>query len=323
SDAKPIPFREQSFINGDGRPFTTFAASGVVDIGPPGAPFLGTIIFMAGNGSDAAVASAPGGQSLRLFYHGDYARAGRVMIGDKSYDVLLEDKFTTGDFSGQTPPQPPHQAENAIRFLIDRGGTGHFSATDKFGAFASFAIDGVSYELSGITPSGDRLILGPSSQAVKELPVPPDLSVGKIVPAFVATTIDGKAIHFPSDYKGKIVALDFWATWCGPCLIEAPRLAEASAKYSSHGLAILGVSLDSPGDLAKLRDYAQKQQMDWPEIFDGKMWDSDLVMSYGLSSIPSVFLVDGDTGAVLAGPGEMTADQLMPQIEKAIERKGE
>jgi thiol-disulfide isomerase/thioredoxin len=157
---------------------------------------------------------------------------------------------------------------------------------------------------------------------VKELPVPPDLSVGKTVPAFVAKTIDGKAIHFPSDYKGKIVALDFWATWCGPCLIEAPRLAEASAKYSSHGLAILGVSLDSPGDVAKLRDYAQKQQMDWPEIFDGKMWDSGLVMSYGLSSIPSVFLVDGDSGVVLAGPGEMTADQLMPQIEKALAGKG-
>ena len=157
---------------------------------------------------------------------------------------------------------------------------------------------------------------------MKELPVPPDLSAGKTVPPFVATTIDGKVIHFPADYKGKIVALDFWATWCGPCLIEAPRLAAASTTYSSRGLAVLGVSLDNAGDLAKLRDYAQKQQMDWPEIFDGKMWDSDLVMSYGLSSIPSIFLVDGDTGVVLAEPEQMTPDGLMGQIEKAMRRKG-
>jgi thiol-disulfide isomerase/thioredoxin len=305
SQAQPSEWRDQTFLNDDHKPFTARSATGVVDLGPEGRPVLATLIFTAAT-------------ARSIHFYADYARAGRVQFGAKAYDVILEDKFTTGDFSGQTHPATPNEAENPIRLLIDRSATGRFAATDKYNAFAPFTIDGVTYVLSDITAAGDLFTLRQSAAAVAELPVPPDHGLGKVITPFVATTMDNATVHFPADYKGKIVALDFWATWCGPCLADAPKLANAFERFGTHGFAVLGVSLDGAGDEAKLRAYTRDEHMYWPEVFDGKMWDSPLVMKYGLSSIPSLYLVDGDTGIIVAGPDQMHAGDIEREIEKAM-----
>lgn len=95
--------------------------------------------------------------------------------------------------------------------------------------------------------------------------------------------------------KGKVVMIDWWATWCGPCVEEMPRVKEIYAKYKSQGFEIIGVSLDQPeaeGGLTKLKDFVKANGMAWPQYYQGKGWDSEFSSSWGIISIPNVFLID-------------------------------
>jgi thiol-disulfide isomerase/thioredoxin len=140
--------------------------------------------------------------------------------------------------------------------------------------------------------------------------------------AFDAETMDGKPVHFPADYKGKIVLLDFWATWCGPCMGEVPGLAAAYQKFHDRGFDVLGISLDQPDSADKVISVTKQNNMVWPEIYDGKYWQAAIAVQYGIQSIPHPILVDGDTGKIISGEeGELRGDGLAPTLEKKLTEK--
>lgn len=114
---------------------------------------------------------------------------------------------------------------------------------------------------------------------------------GQVVPDFFATDLDGKPISL-QDYRGKVVLLDFWAVWCGPCLGEMPNVKRVYDTYKDQGFDIIGVSLDT--DAARLRNYLKKNSIPWRQIFSGQKWNSPLALKYHIRSIPAPWLIDRD-----------------------------
>ena len=91
-------------------------------------------------------------------------------------------------------------------------------------------------------------------------------------------------------FRSKVVLVDFWATWCPPCRAEMPNVIQAYKKFHPQGFEVVGISLDQSKD--RLLQYTEKQGMPWPQYFDGKGWDNAISRQYGISSIPSMWLLD-------------------------------
>jgi len=109
--------------------------------------------------------------------------------------------------------------------------------------------------------------------------------------AISGLSLDGQ--NFSTEqWKGKVVLVDFWATWCGPCLQELPRVKQAYADFHAKGLEVLGVSCDEKG--RDLGEFLKKNpDMPWPQLFDPKRpgWH-ELAKVYGVRGIPTMFLID-------------------------------
>ena len=123
-------------------------------------------------------------------------------------------------------------------------------------------------------------------------------AVGQKFTDFEMQTPDGKTVKL-SDYvgKGKVVLIDFWASWCGPCRQEMPNLVEAYKKYRNKKFEIVGVSLDR--DAEAWKNGIKKLNITWPQMSDLKFWDCEGANLYAVSSIPHTVLIDGE-GIILA-----------------------
>lgn len=114
------------------------------------------------------------------------------------------------------------------------------------------------------------------------------IGIGQPAKDFTVKLLSGKDFTL-SKYKGKVVLVDFWATWCPPCVKEIPNLKKDYARLHGKGFEIMGVSLDSKEE--KLTDYIKKEGLEWMISYSGDGWKDKTSGLYGVKSIPSTWLV--------------------------------
>ncbi len=249
-----------------------------------------------------------------IMYFTDTAMEGEITLGSKKYRAMLKDMLCRADFHGRW--KDPFCG---VALMIDINENGSFDHRGEiFDVSKPFKINGINYEIATLSPDGESIEVVPSKKNADEILPPPDLRVGHKVPSFIAQTIDGKTVHFPEDYKGKKVLLQFWASWCADCQHEMPNLAANYAKFHPLGLEALGISVDKPDSLDLMKEYMQSVKMTWPQIYEGKYWKSSIVLQYDCGSIPGALLVDGTTGEVLANSDDVLAARLAPTLQKYV-----
>jgi peroxiredoxin len=112
--------------------------------------------------------------------------------------------------------------------------------------------------------------------------------VGQIATDFDVTDLNGKPLSL-AQFQGKVVLLDFWATWCPPCIAEMPNVKRTYEKYKNQKFQIIGISLDR--GKAPLEAYIEKEGITWPQYYDNSRQISNM---YQVQAIPSTFLIDAD-----------------------------
>ncbi len=144
----------------------------------------------------------------------------------------------------------------------------------------------------------------------------PKLSLNKMAPPFEVTTLDGTKFNL-DDMQGRVVLIDFWATWCGPCNEELPHLAKLVKKFAGQPLVVISISVDK--DEAKWKQFVTQHEMTWIQYRDA---DGSIARSFGNSLIPSYYMIASD-GVMLQTQRMGADDDVEGRIKKMLKQAAE
>ena len=220
-------------------------------------------------------------------------------INGKSYGIYAANGFTSLDYTA-----------NNTSLILVRGGNKN---TNKFsGAPYSvgdiIAIDSLQYEFSRISDFGDMLEL----KFVGYNKFPEGFQEGRYLPQVSAMTVNRQSFDF-KDYKGKYILLDFWGTWCGPCIKLIPQIKELNEKHKGQNFALVSVANDD--DIEKVRRFIDNKQMNWIQLIDGNNNNENgIIKKLKISRYPTMVLIAPD-GKIIS------RDKEIGEIDKLLTEK--
>lgn len=219
-----------------------------------------------------------------ICYRNGYRR-GFVMLPDSAIKLAVFDDDLNGRFD-----EPDRSA-----LVIDLDGDGvlegESSSDELFALNAPFVVGGQAFRIKGITPAGDYLTI----VRVDSVVTPKTSLTEELTPiSFRTLDMDGRIIDL-TDYRNRVVLIDFWATWCKPWEAELADLKRRYGRYNNQGFEIIGMNLDY--QLDHLQEYLQENGITWPQIADGRGWDMSFVDFFNIKTLPRNFLLD-KTGVI-------------------------
>lgn len=188
---------------------------------------------------------------------------------------------------------------------------------------ASSAVPGQSQPPTVIGPNAPTKNVAPPANpsAVPFVPLPPALLETRL------TTIDGKSLKL-SDYKGKVVIINLWASWCGPCRIETPELVRMSREYKERGVEFIGLTtMQNDPDPEPIKDFVREQQVPYKIVYDNGSFAGPLAQAVRARAvIPQSYVISRDGNILKHFEGfnaEQTPRLLREAIEQALNYKGQ
>ncbi|MFP8489607.1 TlpA family protein disulfide reductase [Gracilimonas sp. Q87] len=242
-------------------------------------------------------------ESLQLYF--DHLRMGTWTVNDQTFDVALIKESA-----------PPYRIEPYTYFYIDLDEDGKFDIMeDGFEAYPvtePYNIAGESWKISEMAADGSSITIVQSEEKVDPKVA---LRPGTEAPNFTAETLNGEEISL-SDLRGKYVMIDFWGTWCGPCIEALPVIKEAYATYSGENFEIVGIANEP--SLQRFEDFVEREDIKWPQIPEIYEEDSEIQELYFVNSYPTYYLVNPD-GEIVEYGMALSAGNLMETLAKYLE----
>ncbi|NIS69309.1 MAG: redoxin domain-containing protein [Proteobacteria bacterium] len=149
--------------------------------------------------------------------------------------------------------------------------------------------------------------------------VPELAKVGEPAPEFTLPTLDGKSARL-ADYRGKVVLLNFWATWCPPCIWEMPSMESLYQRFKGREFEILGVSIDAKGE-SVVRPFVDDHGITFPVLLDP---DSQVYKRYGVTGVPESFIIDkdGKVASKIVGARNWMEKEWLDYFDRLIGKTG-
>jgi thiol-disulfide isomerase/thioredoxin len=221
-------------------------------------------------GASELVAGAQGNREISLAHY----EAGRVLL-EEGLDKKKDDQFMRAHEEFGKALEVHEKFPDAI--YSDGLALAHLKQDDA--AKARFE------EFVKMRPETD-----PDRQRALRFTTQPELARARMAPPFAITTVDGQRISL-DDLQGKVVLIDFWATWCGPCREALPHMKDLARKFQGQPLVVLSISLDD--DEKKWREFISKNEMSWPQYRDGG-FSGPIAKRFTVEAIPHTFTIDAD-----------------------------
>ncbi len=163
-----------------------------------------------------------------------------------------------------------------------------------------------------LSPEVRNTLLG--REMAKRIADQKTLKPGMIAPQFTQYDVNGKPVKL-SDFSGKYVLLDFWASWCGPCRMQSPELVKTYSQYKNRNFTILGISLDEADGKEKWKKAISDDGMNWTQVSDLKHWDNQVAKLYSIRALPETILID-PAGKIIAK--SISGDELNKKLEELL-----